>query len=554
VTVVHPGVIANPAGPSTEMVDFVLQLSIIIIAAQTGGLLVQKYLRLPRIVGEVFAGILIGPYALGGLDWGWFGVLFTPAADSFPISAPLYGVATLASILLLFFAGLETDIAKFLRYSGAGLTVGVFGASISFLAGSACAVACGMSTTLLEPEALFLGTLCTATSIGITARILMEKQKTSSPEGVTIMAAAVFDDVLGIILLAAVVALSAATRPGDTIAWSQFGLVALKSLGVWILCFAITMISAKRLSLLLKISHRPAAIASLALGIALLLAGVMEKAGLAMIIGAYVAGLALSRTDLADYLRDQLQVTYQLLVPVFFCVTGMLVDFRTLPEVWQFGLLFAGVAITAKVAGCGLPALIFRFNARGALRIGIGMMARGEVTLVIATMGMSLEIIDSETFGGAVMMTLLTMIIAPPLLMFAFRGGSGIPEKDAQIREPGTPIVIELPSGATAEFLASHVLDAFRAEEFFVHSLRTDPPSWHLRKDSMAFTLVRHGSEVTLTVPPDHEEYGRMILLEEVLGLDDLLQTARQMKNLSELEHEIAAGIFNEESPPGESR
>jgi len=276
----------------------------------------------------------------------------------------------------------------------------------------------------------------------------------------------------------------------------------------------------------------------------------MELAGLAMIIGAYIAGLTLSRTDLAEFLQDQLQQVYQLFVPVFFCVIGMLVDIRSVTNMWGFGIVFTLFAILSKVTGCGLSALLFRFNWRGALRIGIGMMPRAEVAPIIASMGLTFHIIDTDVFGAIILMSLTTMVLAPPLLMLSFRGGSGLRGEDGTEDETTVSIPLELPSIPMAEFLVAHILRAFRDEGFFIHELRREAPTWHLRKEGMLFTLRRRGPKVDLTGSPRFAHMGRMILLEEVQSLDDLVATARTMKGLDAMEKELAFG--NAEPPSAE--
>jgi Kef-type K+ transport system membrane component KefB len=207
---------ADP-GPGMEgaMMRLVLQLAVILIAAQLVGLFFKRLLRLPGVLGELIAGMIIGPYALGRLPIPGFGPLF-PAVDTpVAVSVPLYGLATIASILLLFLSGLETDLALFLRYSVVGTAVGIGGVVFSFFLGAQCGVWFGLANSIMDPVALFLGAISTATSVGITARILSERKKTDSPEGVTILAGAVFDDVLGVVILAIVVGLSKLTDPGD---------------------------------------------------------------------------------------------------------------------------------------------------------------------------------------------------------------------------------------------------------------------------------------------------------------------------------------------------
>jgi Kef-type K+ transport system membrane component KefB len=536
------------------MVGVVLELAVIIISGRLVGSLFKRYLHLPRVLGELCAGMIIGPYALGRLiHVPGLGPLFPLLSGLMPVSSELQALGAVASIILLFLAGLETDLTMFVRYSVVGTLVGLAGVVFSFALGDLSAVWFGLADSFLDPQALFLGTVSTATSVGITARVMTERNQVDSPEGVTIMAAAVLDDVLGIIILAIVVGISRVGDGGGSVDWGQIALIAVKALGFWLGCTAVAVLSARRVSRLLKISHNPSTIASLAFGLALLLAGISEMAGLAMIIGAYIMGLSLSRTDLAHFLQEQLHGLYEFLVPVFFCVMGMLVDFSAMRGVVVFGLVYSVLAVAAKVGGCALLAYVARFNLRGSLRVGLGMLPRGEVALIVAAIGLSARVIDASFFGVAIMMTLITTLLAPPLLILAFEGGSGLragaePEDERQAE----PLSLEFPSTDIAEFLMARILKAFRQEEFFVHRLHPDTPVYQIRQEDMAFTLVQNGPEILLQTPAQHQHVARLIVLEEVLSLQSLLEATRELKDLSSMQTGLLSGMFDAPSPPSE--
>ncbi len=533
------------AEPSVGVQRFVIEIAVILIAARLGGRLFQRGLRLPRVIGELLAGVLIGPFALGALPLPGFGPLFPRIPGQLlQISPEIYAIATLASLLLLFLSGLETDLAIFLRYFTVGSAVGIGGVAISFFAGAFFAQWAGLASSWYAPAALFLGAVSTATSVGITARILSEQKKTDSPEGVTILAAAVFDDVLGIIILAIVLALAKTTS--ETPDWGRIALVSARALGIWLGCTAVGILAARRLGRLLKAIGTPEAIAVHSLGLALLLAGLMEAAGLAMIIGAYIMGLSLSRTDLALEIRRHLHGAHNLLVPVFFCAMGMMIDLAALRAVFWSGLAFAALAALAKVIGCGAPALATRFNPLGALRIGLGMMPRGEVALIIAGIGLSTRAVGSEIFGLAVLMTVLTTVAAPPLLVATFRRGSGVrvAEREGERR---TETVLDLAHPDLAEFLLRRIAGLFRQEEFFVTPLSEDPPVYQIRKDRMVFTLQLDGARIRLSSPAAYADVGRFVLLEEVLALKDVAESLKHGPTTEALGGAIAETLFEPE-------
>jgi Kef-type K+ transport system membrane component KefB len=173
---------------------------------------------------------------------------------------------------------------------------------------------------------------------------------------------------------------------------------------------------------------------ALALGLAFLAAAVAEQMGLAMIIGAYSIGLALSGTNLARHLEESLRGVYHAFVPVFFVVMGMLVDVSSITGTLVFGIVITVVAILTKVVGAGLPALGAGFNTKGAIRIGVGMTPRGEVALIVAGIGLTRGIVDSDMFGVAVLMTVVTTLVAPPILVPLFsHGGPGRRERAKEV-------------------------------------------------------------------------------------------------------------------------
>jgi Kef-type K+ transport system membrane component KefB len=528
------------------MMLLILQLAVIIVVAKLGGFLFQRFLRMPSVLGELASGMLIGPYALGGqIEIPNLGLLFSEHLG-FAASAELYGIATLASIILLFLAGLETDLAAFLRYSVVGSMVGLGGLVAAFVLGDFIAVfwpGNGIDS-FMDPAALFLGVISVATSVGITARILAEKRKMASPEGVTILAGAVFDDVFGIVTLAIVMGMAKVSMGGGEVNWGEIGIIAAKAIGFFVIVTTLGLLFARKITGLIKQFRSREMMVSICFGLSLLLAGLAEMAGLAMIIGAYIMGLALSRTDLAHEIEHHLQGIYNILVPIFFCVMGMMVDFSVMKPVLLFGSVYSLLAVLSKVVGCGLPAWLMRFNLRGSLRIGLGMLPRGEVALIVAGLGLASGIIDQGIFGVSIMMTVVTTMLAPPLLVKSFDGGSGLRKEMAGGAMDIEVIELEFPSHDITEFLRDRFVRALQQEEFFVHHLHTDRPTFQVRKDDIAFTLMQDGEKLQINVPRANHHVARMILLEELLSLSDLLESTKQMKSVDEMGSDLMSGLF----------
>jgi Kef-type K+ transport system membrane component KefB len=528
------------------MMHLIIQLAVIIIVAKIGGYLFQRFLKMPSVLGELASGMVIGPYALGGMiDIPNLGILFAES-HGFAASPQLYGIATLASIILLFLAGLETDLAAFLRYSVVGSFVGLGGLIAAFALGDLCAVywpGNGIDS-FMDPAALFLGVISVATSVGITARILAEKRKMDSPEGVTILAGAVFDDVFGIVTLAIVMGMAKVSMSGGEVNWGEIGIIAAKAIGFFVVVTSLGLIFARKITAAIKQFKSTEIIVAICFGLSLLLAGLAEMAGLAMIIGAYIMGLALSRTDLAHEIEHHLQGVYNILVPIFFCVMGMMVDFSAMKPVLAFGAVYSLLAVFSKVVGCGLPAYLMKFNLRGSVRIGLGMLPRGEVALIVAGIGLAAGIIDQGIFGVSIMMTVITTMLAPPLLVKSFDGGSGLRKEMEGGSDDIETIVLEFPSRDITEFLRNRFVRALQDEEFFVHHLHTDVPTYRVLKDDIAFTLIEDGRELRVNVPAASHHVARMILLEELLSLSDLLESTKQMKSVDEMGSDLMSGLF----------
>lgn len=524
----------NEGGMTSRMMMLAIQLGIILFLAKIGNVAFEK-LHLPGVLGELCTGVLIGPFLLGSIPLPAFPHgLFPAAAASFPISPELYGLCSVAAVVLLFMAGLETNIPLFLRYSVAGAMVGVGGVVVSFFSGSLLAMA--LSPWLFEkqlgffaPPCLFLGIISTATSVGITARLLSENRKLDSPEGVTILAGAVIDDVLGIILLAVGLGVIGATREGTGVHWSHIGGIAAKTVGIWAVATVVGLTAARHISRLLKWFGDRATIATLALGLALMVGGLFEEAGLAMIIGAYVTGLSLSRSDIRHLVREKTEPVYAFLVPIFFTVMGMLVDMRLFasPRVLGFGLLYTVTALAAKMIGCALPAMACGFNLRGGLRIGAGMLPRGEVALIVAGIGMASGLMSADVFSVAVMMTLLTTLCTPPAIVALFRRpGSG--KRRPEVSTVAKPLVFAFPSDRTAEILVTKLLEVFAREGFYVHTLSREDCIYQALRDAMRIDFCRRGAAIEFECHGGETALVSTALLEVLAEFE---QTVRELRN-----------------------
>jgi len=359
----------------------------------------------------------------------------------------------------------------------------------------------GTSVGLFAPQCLFLGTITTATSVGITARILSERRKLDSPEGVTILSAAVIDDVMGIILLAVIMGLLTASKAEGSVDWGHIGIIAAKAVGVWLAATIFGLAASRKISFLLKWFGERTSIAIMAFGLALVLAGLFEEAGLAMVIGAYVMGLSLSQADIRHVVQEKLRPVYALLVPVFFCTTGMQIDLTALasPPVLLFGVVYAFLAMAAKVFGCGIPALLTNFNLRGAARIGFGMAPRCEVALIIAGVGLAANLISPVILAGVIVMIIINNVLAVPILALLIKSPASGTRSEVGGGQARTSLPFEFTSIEMADFFAARLVAVFEAEGFFVHQLSRRNRLYQLLKDKSVIDFQQSAETITFT-------------------------------------------------------
>ncbi len=449
-----------------ELAHLILQLAVLLLVAKLFGLLFKK-LKQSEVLGELIAGMVIGPFALGAVELPWLGKLFPIVehvgehVSTLPISSELYFFGQIGAVLLLFLVGLETDAKMFMKYGLKSLGIAIGGVVLPFILGAWGTMAFGFADSLTDGPALFMGAIMVATSVGITARVLSDMYKLDTREGVSILAAAVIDDVLGILVLALVISLAGGS--GDGISWGALGTIGLKALGFIGGLTLLGFLFGKRLSkLLLRLDGK--SYAAIAAAICFIIAGVAEMFGLATIIGAYLAGILLSVTKLGKELEEKLAGASHIIVPVFFAIMGTLVDFKAMGAVLVFGLVISVFAIIGKVIGSGLPALASGFNFLGSARIGIGMLPRGEVALIVAGIGLSAGLISNEIFGVSIMMTVITTVMAPIILVPLFKN----PKSGTRKQEEKKVEIIEPYKTFTASY---HMLAALR--DFLIESFQS---------------------------------------------------------------------------------
>ncbi len=368
------------------MADLILPLALILIAAEVGAVLAHLA-HLPRVVGQIGAGLVIGPSLLG--------VVGDDTIIRF--------LAELGALAILGTAGLETNLVAMRTVGKPALLAAVGGVVLPFGLGFLVAQAFGLDTI----AALFCGATLAATSVGITAATLQQLNMLNGVGGLTILGAAVIDDVLGLIVLALVVA-------GAGTATSPLAVMLPMAITIVLAVLALRHLSG-HLHRVFDAFHVRGGGLALALGFVLLVAWAFEAlGGLAAITGAYVAGLALAGSPMAEHLKDGLlRAGEALCVPVFFVAIGLAADLRAVPPVLPLALALLAVAVVGKVVGSGLGARLGGLSGTDAGLVGWGMVGRGEVALVAATVGLQAGAIDAGVYAAVVLLAVATTVIAP---------------------------------------------------------------------------------------------------------------------------------------------
>ncbi len=402
----------------TEFLELILVLVVVILGAKLAGFAVSK-LGQPMVVGEIAFGLLLGPSALNFL-----GIpIFTHAGTTKEV---IHLLAELGVLLLMFLAGLETDLVAMRKVGVPAFNSAIGGVIIPFLGGW------GLSTAVGLPlgESVFIGTILTATSVSISAQTLIEMNRLRSKEGMTILGAAVIDDVIGILMLSVVVAIFATSGPeaaGATEAAlsapTPIWLVAVKMIAFFAVGVLLAPVVRRFVSGFGKL---PISEPLLAAGVVVALVygfGAEVLGGVAAITGSYLAGVILGGIREKHELEEKAKaLVYSVFVPVFFVDIGLranVIEAFSGP-LWLFGIGIVIVALIGKVIGSGVGAYISKFSFQESLRVGTGMISRGEVGLIIAGIGLQRNVISQDIFSIIVLMVIASTLVTPILLRLTF--------------------------------------------------------------------------------------------------------------------------------------
>jgi Kef-type K+ transport system membrane component KefB len=400
-----------------------LTLPIIIAVAKAGGWISTR-LRQPAVLGELLAGLLLGPTVVDLIHLPFF-------TNPELLEEQVIALAEIGVVFLMFVAGMEVDLREMARAGRVSVLGGVLGVVVPLAMGALAALPFGYE----GQAALFVGIILTATSVSISAQTLLELGVLRTREGIALLGAAVVDDVLVILLLSIFLALA-----GGAAGAGEIAIVIARMLIYLALAGAVGWFALPRLARWVDRQPISEGLTALVVVSALLFAWSAELVGgLAAITGAFIAGVGLGRSALRDKIEEKMHtLTYSFFVPIFFVSVGLEANLREITgPVLPFLMVLFIIAVASKLIGSGLGARLGGFTHREALRVGVGMISRGEVGLIVATIGVLEGIIEQEVFTVVVVLVLLTTLITPLLLRAAF------PARQAAQRAAGGPVIRE---------------------------------------------------------------------------------------------------------------
>ena len=389
-----------------QFLDTIIGVGILLFAAK---LMAELFLRLklPIVLGELLAGMIVGPFALGAF------IVFE-GEQLFQINSEIKILGEIGAIVILFMAGLEMTPKEFLKGGKASFTVGTLGVVIPFVAGLVVFQIFGFDVF----QSMLIATALTATSIAISIQVLSEFGKIKSPEARLIIGAAIVDDILAIAVLSVVTSIGGDVSNIDPL---DVTFTILQVLGFFAAMLIASIIIVPRVITprLWKAKGSVEGIATALFFGAAALAGTL---GLSPIVGAFAIGMALSTTKVFEKVEGYISKVGLIFAPLFFAIIGAQVDFTGINlEVLMLSGIIIVVAVITKLFGCGLPAWMFLKNRTQGMRVGIGMISRGEVGLIVAGVGLSTGVLTSSVYSTMVLMVAATTIITPIWLKMDYR-------------------------------------------------------------------------------------------------------------------------------------
>ena len=404
----------------TELIHVLISLSVLLFAAKLFAELFNK-IRLPSVLGELFAGIIIGPFALGSI----------PIFDGKPLvilNETVRQIGELAGIVILFIAGLEITPREFLRGGAASFTIGALGVIVPFFLGYYVFTIFGLEGL----QSILIATALTATSVAITVRVLTELGKMQTKEAKIILGAAIVDDILAIAVLSVVLTMVQTGNMDPNIFDIMF--LILKILGIFAALLIGTIIIIPRIVNSERLWKARGSVEGIVTASFFGASAIAAAVGLSPIVGAFSVGMAVASTKIIKRVEDYVDKLEIIFAPLFFAIIGAQVNLTGINlDVLFLSAIIIVVAIFSKLAGCGLPALVFLRNRSKAMKVGIGMISRGEVGLIVAGIGVTSGVLSSNIYTTVIIMVAITTLITPVWLKKAYSKESPVANDDSQM-------------------------------------------------------------------------------------------------------------------------
>ncbi|MCV0399187.1 MAG: cation:proton antiporter [Nitrosarchaeum sp.] len=393
-----------------HFIETIIGVGILLFAAK---LMAELFLRLklPIVLGELIAGMVIGPFALGAY------ILDPEGLPLLHINDEIRVLGEIGAIVILFMAGLEMTPKEFLKGGKASFTVGTLGVIVPFFAGLLVFQMFGFDAL----QSMLIATALTATSIAISIQVLSEFGKLKAPEARLIIGAAVVDDILAIAVLSVVTSMAGASGGVDNIDIMDVTITILQVLGFFAIMLIVSVLVIPKI-ITPRLWKAKGSVEGIATAVFFGAAALAGSIGLSPIVGAFAVGMALSTTKVFEKVENFIGKIGLIFAPLFFAIIGAQVDFRQVSwEILMLSGITIAIAITTKLFGCGLPAMIFLKNKAQGLRVGIGMISRGEVGLIVAGVGVSSGVLTSNVYSTIVIMVAVTTIITPIWLKIEYK-------------------------------------------------------------------------------------------------------------------------------------
>lgn len=530
-----------------DIAQLTMQVALLLIAAQVFGAVARR-IRMPSLIGEMAAGVLLGPFALGAIPIPGFHDGIFPIADpAFPVSQALYGFAAIGAIVHVFFAGLESDPGFLSRIRSRGIAVALSSGILALVAGIAVPVLL-LGVLPGNPAILFFAALSVSTSIGVQARVLAERHRLAAPEGSVILGSSLLHDGFAIILLSLAVSL---IGTGGGARFVPTVVPLLTAVSLWVVSYILLLVFAPRLIERAASMFSPGSVALLALATAILFSGLFELVGIASIAGAYGVGLALSRTDYSSAFEQRIRPVASFFIPLLYAILGLFMDLRALftPQIFLSGLALALLSATGKVIGATLAARAGGFTAFGGAIVGVGLLPRGEVGVIIAAVGVASGVMPLQWLKIMSVMIIVSTLAATPLLQRLLRSQrptTRVTEGSSRT----TTRTISFANEELAGLVEGALLRAFESDGFLTHRLDLDGAVYSLRHAERALTLRRIPKGLQLSGDRDDAPFMNTALNESIIHVNERVRSLTAVEVPDELRRQEApSGHTGGESP-----